>query len=292
MAIEYFNKIEFKYALSFVETNPFFAKVKFEEYLKKYPKDYSAYTYYASVLITLKELDKAECVLNSLDFLSKTDKKYANKLNKIHFNTINSIGSRLRLLSYQEKYEELYQFCQQYFREIQNMEMAPLFFYCKKQLGMIELEKREKHPYIFRQIASYSESDFLEHIKKHLADFNKNGEEINPSIFKPNFPIESIINEVRKYIPSEKCLYFNFYVDVYIFKYDECGRDDNKTVDYFKVICFHNSSEIITIYPSRYCDALPAIDLNYLIKNETTSSRGPVKKLSQIDKFNKRYGIG
>ena len=156
MATEYFNKIEFKHALSFVETNPSLARIKFEEYLKKYPKDYSAYTYYASVLITLKELDKAEYVLNSMDFLSRNDKNYANKLDKIHLNTINSISSRLRLLSYQEKYKELYQLYQQYYKEIQNMDMAPLIFYCQKQLGMIAPEKREKHPYIFRQIASYN----------------------------------------------------------------------------------------------------------------------------------------
>lgn len=288
MATTYFNKIEFKQALSFAETNPLLAKIKFEEYLKKYPKDYSSYTYYASILITLGEFTKAEYVLDSMEYLSKNDKQYAQKQDKIRLNTINSIGSRLRLLSYQEKFEELYQFYQENSKEIDQMAMAPLIFYCKKKLGMIEIDIRENYPYIFRQIASYKESDFLNHIERHLSDSTYNQEEINPSIFKPNFPIQTIINEIKKYIPASTCLYLNYYVDVYIFKYDECGRDNNKTVDYFKVICFHNTSDIITIYPSRDCQALPHIDLNYLIKDD---ARPKVKQLSQIDKFNKRYGI-
>ena len=103
-------------------------------------------------------------------------------------------------------------------------------------------------------------------------------------MFVSGFEIDRVLEEIKKYIPSDKRIYSGFYQDTYVFKYDFSGKDNNKATDYFKVICFHNTSDIITICPSLYCENLPYVDLNYMEKEKPKQ-----KTLSQIDKFNQRY---
>ena len=86
-------------------------------------------------------------------------------------------------------------------------------------------------------------------------------------------------------IPNENKLSWGFIEDTYIFKYDGCGRDNDRLVDYFKVVTFKNSKDIITMCPSCDCEEFSHVDLNYLNDKEEQK----VKKISQIDKFYKRY---
>ena len=73
---------------------------------------------------------------------------------------------------------------------------------------------------------------------------------------------------------------------MYVFKYDNCGKHDNKIANYFKIICFHNTQDYITMFPCSNCENLPYVDLNYLVNSNDIPK---VKTLSQIEKFNKRY---
>ena len=73
---KYFDEWEFNQALSFIATNPLVAKLKFQRYLKKYPKDYSAYIYYTVPLITLGEFKEAEKILETLIILIDNDNSY------------------------------------------------------------------------------------------------------------------------------------------------------------------------------------------------------------------------
>ena len=56
---DFFNKYEFKEAIDSIKIDPYLSRELFEKYLEKYPKDYCAYSYYASVLLLLGDLDKA-----------------------------------------------------------------------------------------------------------------------------------------------------------------------------------------------------------------------------------------
>ena len=132
----------------------------------------------------------------------------------------------------------------------------------------------------------YREEDFREHIKKHLADDAINMEDASHAIFVPEFPIDEVIEEIKKYIPSDNCIYPGGIEDAYTFKYDKCGRDNYYMTDYFKAFCFHGTGDFITISPSVVKDInFPCIDLNYLRKNDDLK----VKRKSQIEKFNQRY---
>ena len=113
--------------------------------------------------------------------------------------------------------------------------------------------------------------------------------EISTSIFYEDFPINEIITEIKKYIRNGiPKLCPHLYTNMYVFKFDNCGIDTGIPTDFFKVVCFHNTVEFITMCPSTGCEELPYIDLNYLAR---TKEGAKSRCLSQIDKFNRRYGL-
>ena len=202
----------------------------------------------------------------------------------------NIIFCYFKLLSYQHKYSELYKFFNDYFSIIIDLKLTSLVFFCRKKLNLLDSESRDGNTYLYRQIIEYKNDDFLEHIKKHLADFNKDLDNPNSSIFSTDFPIDNVIETVKKCIPSSKRLFTGFYEDTYVFKYDCCGRVNNKSTNYFKVICFNDTNDIITMCPSLNCEELPYIDINHL-NSIIHTENCKVKRLSQTDKFNQRYKL-
>ena len=282
----YFNIWEFKQALDLAETDPISARLLYEEYFKKYPKDYSGYPYYCSNLITLGELELAEKILDYVEKEYIKDNLF-NKEEKIKKFEYNMFFTRTKLLSYQERYEELYRLCVKNISRVADKSLNSVWFYSKKRTGRLNNGERDANSYLFRQIVRYEQDDFYKHIQKHLSNYNENLEMPNTAIFEEKFPLKEVVEEIKKYIPSDKRLFLGFYDDVYYFRYDECGREDKKIVNYFKVVCLHNSQDFITMCPVKGSDNLPHIDLNYMKKEELSK----VKKISQIDRFNKRYNI-
>lgn len=282
----YFNRWEFLNALSLIETDPYETKTRLENYISEYPNDYSAHIYYSYSLIRIGKFKEAENIIEITEKKASEDTLFlANQSNVNVFNNY-LISARIKILSFQERYEELYEYCLKHINEIKNLDLNRTFFYSKKKIGKIDLNRREKNSYIFRQIVEYKESDFLEHIKKHLFEYNIDIENPNACIFSSDFPLNKILEEIKKNIPSEKRIFPGDNDNLYTFKYDSCGKVDNKNTDYFNVVCFHNTKEIITMYPSLNCEKLPCIDLNHL--NSTLNSN-KVKRLNRIEKFNQRY---
>ena len=150
----------------------------------------------------------------------------------------------------------------------------------------LDPNRRDENSYLFSQIVKYDETDFLDHIKKHMQGEEDITEKDCCTIFGQDFPMDKIIQEIKKYIPSDKKLLLGFYDNIYYFKYDSCGRVDNKNVDYFKVVCFNGTDNFITMHPVIINENLPYQDLNYLVNEDNFSK---VKRMSQIDKFNKKF---
>jgi len=278
------NKLEYTKANDLYETNPLLAKERFEKYLKNYPKDYVAYTSYASVLILLQDINGAEKIMKYVQNLVNKDEHFKRGNVKKEIFKENFLINSLRILSHKKEYAKLLKLVLSH-QDNGALGLKQLELYAKKKLGILN-ENRVEHHYIYRQIIEYQESDFLYHIKKHLADYNQNLDDRNKVIFAPNFPLNDVLQEVKKYVPSENKLITGAYQETYCFKYDYCGRVNEKVVNYFKVIVFKDTCDFITIYPAVDCENLPHIDLNYLQK---TSDYSKVKKLSQIDKFNRRF---
>lgn len=270
------------------ETNPFFAISQCENYLKKYPEDYCAYRFYASLLIDVHRYEEAEEILIWLESKSEQDNNYS----KIDFGEKkyllnNSIlYSKLRLLLLTEKYEEAYNFIKENKNALKNNIKGTNAFsvFCRKKLGTINHARNYYDSYIFRQIIEYKEEDFLKHIEKHIYGY---GIEDPRGMLYSELPINDIIEEIKILIPNKNCLSAGFIDNRYIFRYDSCGINEGEETNYFEVVAFNKTDEIITMYPIGFIK-FPYIDLNYLkIKDVDPPSR--VRRLSQIEKFNQKY---
>ena len=287
MKNKYYDEWEFKKISDLIEIDPYLSKIKLEQYIEQYPKDYCALAYYAYNLVVIGEDKKAEQILNFVESNSKFDKQFLGHSKGIGIFKNNLFLDKLRLLSYQERYSEILDML--YFRKCKKTDtfnLSMLELICRKKLGIITTDKNEQSSYLVRQIIDYSEKEFLEHIEKHLSDSNLEQEELSTSVFAPNFPIDKVITEIKKYFLSEKRVFPGLWEDQYIFKYDECGKDNNRLTDFFKVYTFHNTSDIITMCPSCGVDKFSQIDLNYLKPKEVSK----VKQLSRVDRFNMKYG--
>lgn len=283
---EYFNEWEYKQALEMILINPVKAEFLYREYIEKYPLDSCAYGDYAYVLMILRKFDDAEDILNIARTLFEEENCF--RLSPIDRQKLNDrmIFDSLKLLSFQERYEELYSYCKENAQKIDELKLGSIAFFSKIRSGRPAGRPREKYSYRSRQIIEYHEEEFLEHIKKHLADYNLESNDNDNAIFAPGFPVDKVFAEVKKYIPSDMGLCIGFCDNKYFFRYDNCGRVKNKLVNYFVVVCLHNSTDFITMYPVEGAEELPCVDLNYLVpEKEDVKTR----RRSQIDKFNQRY---
>ena len=286
----FFDHNEFRYALNALSTNPMLAVARFKEYLRKYPRDYSAYGYYVTALVYIKKLDEAEETLNSLINMTSIDSKYQSERKYEESFKKNVFFAKIKLFLYQERFQEAYDLY------INNPELhfkkgdfIPIL--CRKKLGILTEEDLKLSTYFYSQIVEYSYSRFLDHIKRHTYDNNSKLANKNDVIFTQDFPLQRVLEELEKLLDcsSNNCVYCGYYNDLHYFRFSACGTVANensghKVVNNFIVKTFHNSKEMITIYP---CEELviPYVDLSYLMEEDKTK----VKTLSQIEKFNRRY---
>lgn len=282
---QHFNTLLFDQAISIIDNNPYLAAELLKEYISQFPSDYTAYPYYAYVLITTKNLDEAERILNLVSEIAFEDQKFINDEKKVKYLRDHILSNLLRLYSYQENYGKLYYLLRKYKDNIMGVNMNHIYFYCKSKTGKLVDSNRDEYGYLHRQIYQYDEEDFYKHIEKHLYEF-QNSDDVNSNVFVEGFPIREVIEEIKKYIPSEKSLYPGFYDDSYIFKYDGCGHENGKIVDFIKIVCFHGTSDFITIVPVKDFGNLPYVDLNYLVNKDTYTR---TRRKNQVDKFNDRF---
>lgn len=283
---DHYNKLAFRKAMQLVNSDPYQAKKLYEKYLQEYPDDYMAQAFYASILITLKEFKKAESIIKKIEKNIFTAGHITDDFKKQHNDEESILFSKIRLMSYQGQYQELLDFLKANEEYLTRFKLSELKLYCEVKLG-INTQKREGQSYLARQIIKYSKEDMSVHASYHTADYNADQDVPKENIFVEDFPIYTIFDEIEKYIPSDYALFSGVLADWYYFRYDCCGKENQKTTNFFKVVTFHDTQDIISICPVSEGENLPYIDLNYLKKEELPKQ----KQLSRIDRFNKRYGI-
>ncbi len=255
---------------------PFSTINNLEQYIDMYPEDVVAYIYYSQVLIDINDFELAEKVLKYID------DNYPNE------NDARILFNKFRILCLKEQYEEAKLFYDQYKYELfaidPKVDLFEVVYKTKTENNL----KREDMPnrYLYNQLIEYKEEDFLDHIKKHLADYNMDLEYPNPVIFSPDFPLEVVLKEIKNIIPNDIGTNFSFYNNFYVFKYDNAGRINNKAVNYFRVITLNGTNKLITMYPLECGENLPYIDLNYL---NSIYQKPRVKVRNRIDEFHNRY---
>ena len=308
---EYFNLIEFKRIIHTYNKDVLATERMFRDYFESYPMDYSAYPYFVNLLITLGKFDEAEEVLNDVEKRAlQNSRYYSNEKKFINFR-YRIIKCHLKLLVFQKRYQDALNYCA-------NISSDPVFkifgdniktivMYCRGQLGFLRKDFRATSGYLYSQIIEYREEDFLEHVRKHLMlsdeeiqeqdlevkmflddDLSlKEEKEECTSLFVPDFPIREVIEEIKRIIPCGIKLNHGFFDNTYCFRYDGCGRLKNKLVNYFKIVAFDGTAHFITMFPCEEGEFLPHFDLNHLRPREEVK----VKKISRIERFNRRYGM-
>ena len=284
----YYNKLEFERICKLSRINPNAAVEQFKKYIEEYPEDYTAIPYYIFQLISTCEFVEADEKIKELEkefkkgFIYKDDPKRSTLLAhdiklcklKLYLNA----GLKKKAVEYYK------QNCDEFSCLGKEIE-----FYIKKLNGELDLERRSPNSYEFRQIVSYDEKDFLDNLESFLSDYCDDEDKLKTKHFSPDFPVDDVLEEVKKKMDIENRICNGYIDNMFIFKYNHCGRDGSKPVDYFKVRTFCYSNDIIAMYPANGCDYLPYIDLNYLKEKEEPKSL--VKRPSQIDKFRQRYNL-
>ena len=289
MEKKYFDEEEARKIFKYFDTNYNQCIKLFEQYFEKYPLDYATYPYYASMLVKVGRFEEAEKILNYAETKMHNDTKIM-QLDKVEKALANYAFTRIKIYSYTGRYKECLKLCIKEFNLLRRHDINVIstinFCKCKLKRDMSKAIE-ENNSYSFNQMIEYSEEAFLDHIKKHLYDYNIDVEEPNNLIFSRDFPLEKVITEIKNYIPSEKRILEGMIDNTYMFRYEGCGTDDNKKVNFFKVVTLDQSQNFITMFPMEYSEKNPYIDLDYVRINQYSISNGS----DRIKKFNKKYNI-
>ena len=129
MSKNHYDTWQFNQAQGLKEISPEESIEKFEEYLKQYKNDYSAYGYYASNLINVGRIKDAEKVIDWLEKAAKADQNFVtNQPQKMKSVVFSILYNRLRIYSYQKKYKQLYELLNRYQKELEHLHLTDLMF--------------------------------------------------------------------------------------------------------------------------------------------------------------------
>lgn len=247
-------------------------------YINKYPEDIGARCLYTDILIKLGRFGEAWESLDRIEYHynDKTLEKFIQKVSLI----------RTKLLCCEERYGEAYESLEKNKKYFLNkyIDYICYLLFLKKKLGILTEEDNQytNYNYTLSQILDYNEDYCLQHLSRHQS-YEGNP---NPNQFLEDFPLKDTYFKLRKGLPRQERLYSSIINYKIIFKYISNGRVNGKITDYFEVVAFHGSNDIITMYPYLNTERRACIDITPDI---TENSNGKVKRMSQIDKFNQRY---
>lgn len=279
MRKKHWDEIEISNLKKLYGEDPYKTKECIEDYITRYPEDYSALYLYIDILITIKEYDKAFEEIKRVKRMYSNDPKITKeKIEKFIEQFEERELIRYYLATHQYDYALDYL---EYNRSIKSYIELELKLYCYKKLGIETKSFSTK--YECQQIMDYSEERMINYIEEMNDSTITTPSLPSKRRFNSDFPLEKIIDVVKEKMKEENKLCYGYNSDMYVFKYDCCGRVDEKVQDYFKVTFYHDTKDIIMMYPAKKCEKLPYIDINYI------KEAPKVKRISQIDKFNRRY---
>ena len=285
MKNKHFNETTFQYAVDLLERDPFHATEKFKEYTEQYPTDYYARAFYALSLTRINMFEEAEKEYEDTLLESSSDNFYHTNYKNLRGFNYNMIIVKIKILAHQRKYQEILDLIDENMDMFAPNDIKYISYYCRIRLGIFN-ESFDTVSYRFLQTMNYSEDLFREHLKGHIKKYNKDLIDPNSNLFEDDFPIDKVLTEIKKYIPSDDYISPGYFENQYFFKYDYCGKVDDTWANLFTVVCYQGTSNIITMCPVVGYGGIPCTDLNYL-KYEIEEPK--VKRLSQIDKFNRRF---
>ena len=274
--LKYYDKNESQSIVNLINAHKYQqAMDAYREYTKFYPNDLNAVSRFINILICYGYFEEAEELLNNY-----VAPKKASELDRKLY-----IYDQIKLLGYQEKWEECAILVKENYLLLQNFRQDFYFMitFLEKKLNISFQHKIFPISYLSSQVLNYDENRALQHINRH----RQQGEDC---IFAEDFPLSEYYFYFRSLLPKKdypqlcKGIFSNFYV----FKYNHCGYINQKEANYVMVVTLANSNDIITMYPIRNIEKYPYIEI--IQQEEMDDEKPKVKRLSQIEKFNQRYG--
>ena len=133
--------------------------------------------------------------------------------------------------------------------------------------------------YYFNQIINYSKERAIEHIRKHYESIGSKG------IFFPDMNLEETFEIIEKRISVIDPSYLGVRSsgDSYLIDFENAGIVGSTILNKMQVVTIINTKKIITFYP------VSKLSFNYETEEEVRKEKAPIKRLSQIEKFNQRY---
>lgn len=307
---KYFDNDRLEEIMRAENTNIYGAIRNIEIYCSQYQKDRMALQYYARMLIKVGRFEDAEKALIKLEKLIKEageksmDQKQRTNLAKDEYSLR---GTKLKLLAWQGEYEAALAYYQKHKASIiqSNETTHLLMFCCRYQLGIIPQDidpESISEGYVYKQFLNYQEDVFLEYIKNRCTSSSENEADSSEknSSFAQDFPLGDIYKAAKDIIKDNKFkstqeakrINLNFPLVSYTFSYPMCGITDGKVVDYFTVVVFSGTENIVKMYPSEGSEERPHFDFSTM--NLTSKDPQYTKKLEvngAIARFNRRYGF-
>ncbi len=146
------------------------------------------------------------------------------------------------------------------------------------RLGIYQEQLEEKT--LIRKLLYYDREMSIKHVKQHLV---QNSDKMH-TVFN-DIDVDDLFVRVERALPTAtKIQKFSFY-DVYVFSFSRIGKNDN---DKLRVVINKGSYEIVSMYPIN--KNFKGVINDNLYDDYLTDQTPKVKKISQIEKFNNRYG--
>ena len=248
---------------------------KMKSFMQRYGDDCQIMYLYGKILRKTGEIDEAILILKRLLDYQKGHgyEEYSiaakKELFKIYF-----INDR-----YEEAYEMFEHVRGQFYLDgkIDEVIMEKIL---KIRLGIYK-EETEKEPIIITKLLHYDEDKTYNHIKRHLEGTAFEGR----SVFR-DVDINDLFERVKKALPTAKKTQRFSMNDIYVFRFSRIGMDG---CNLLQVVTNKGTNEIITIYPTEM-DYKGYIN-NNLYEQYLDDREPKTKKLSQIDKFRRRYSL-
>lgn len=243
-----------------------------EWYMDLYPDDLRTIIIYAGLLVKIGRTGDAEKVINYLE------EKRLNDLDKTRRNSIDYL--KMKLLLVEERYMEALELINTcgYVDKLRDANLIELI--CLKALNRPIKKDENNKGYLYNQIINYDPKKALDHITIHK-DSNQ-----DKSYFSKEVDIESLFNKCQQTLSESPNVIYVDNVDyLRIYRYDKCGYSKGKLVDYFAVVTISNTDHILSMYPIDNPERIRCLDITPILE----SKKQPVR-VSQIDKFNARYG--
>ena len=165
-------------------------------------------------------------------------------------------------------------------REINSLNRMKVYSMVKEGIPF----HRDNYTYTEKQILNYDEELAINHI------FNKHVDNDFSSRFSETIDVRELFNNIGDKL-DQKYKYGSYDMDLYIIPYPRIGYSPvhNKMINELEVITLPDSKQILSMFPVYYesdkgfCMEGEALD-------EYSNNKNKTKRLSAIEKFNKRYG--